>query len=267
MLKLFNVRNRVAIITGGMGMLGSEYAIVLGQAGAKVILFDMLEITEMKKRTDNLARLIGKKPYIKKVDVADEKDVSRAVKEVYEKYGRIDILINNAALTDLSLPGNFNRFAPFEKFSFELWNRELAVTLHGAFLCSRAVIPFMKKARRGTIVNISSTYGVVGPDNRIYEKGRFRSVAYATAKSGILNFSRALASYLAPYGIRVNTFTPGGVFARHDRRFLNAYSYRTMLGRMANKEEYRGPMLFLCSDASSYMTGSNLIVDGGWTAW
>jgi NAD(P)-dependent dehydrogenase (short-subunit alcohol dehydrogenase family) len=117
------------------------------------------------------------------------------------------------------------------------------------------------------MVNIASVYGAVGPDNRIYEKGKYRSPAYAAAKSGIYNFTRAFASYLAPYGIRVNAVTIGGVFAGHNRRFTRAYSYRTMMARMARKEEYQGPMLFLCSEASSYMTGATLVVDGGWTAW
>ncbi|MBI2625671.1 SDR family oxidoreductase [Candidatus Parcubacteria bacterium] len=263
---LFRLDGRVAIITGGAGMLGSEYAKTLAGAGAYVFLFDIRTPAAMKAHASMLCREIGR-PAIEgfSVDVSDEKKVQRAVAAVARKKKRIDILVNNAALTDLS--GKLNRFAPYEEFPLELWKRELDVGLTGAFLCARAVLPHMMRRRAGVIVNISSTYGVVGPDNRIYEKGKYRTPAYAAAKSAMLNFTRAFASYGAPHGIRVNTLTPGGVFVDHDKIFVKAYANRTMLGRMARRDEYRGAMLFLCSDASSYMTGSNLIVDGGWTAW
>lgn len=265
MHKLFNVQGKVAIITGGAGMLGTEYARALAGAGARVALFDILKPTPLARHAKRLAKECGSDVLGVSIDVTNEKDVARAVKRVIRTFGRIDILVNNAALTDLS--GAYNRFAPYEDFPLVLWKKEVEVTLTGSFLVMRAVAPHMMKAKSGVVVNIASVYGAVGPDNRIYEKGKFRSIAYATAKSGIYNFTRALASYFAPYGIRVNTLTLGGVFAGHGRRFTKAYGARAMLGRMMRREECRGPMLFLSSDASSYMTGANLIIDGGWTAW
>jgi len=261
---LFDLGGKVAIITGGGGMLGREYAKAIVGAGGRAILFDILASLEMRRRISDLGLDIGSVAGFK-VDVSNAAQVRRALKSVLKKFGRIDILINNAALTDLS--NRFDRFSPYEKFPEELWRREIEVTLGGAFNLAKAVIPHFKRRGSGVIVNVCSIYGIVGPDNRIYEPGKYRSLAYSTAKSGILNFTRALASYLAPFGVRVNTLTFGGVFDGHDRRFRRAYGLRAMLGRMANRQEVRGPMLFLCSDASSYMTGANLVVDGGWSAW
>jgi NAD(P)-dependent dehydrogenase (short-subunit alcohol dehydrogenase family) len=264
--QLFNLDGRVALITGGAGMLGSEYGKVLSDAGATVVLLDVVKSEKMKKHVAMLNQEWSSRIHGQSVDITRENDVKKVVQGVMQKFRRIDILINNAAMTDFS--GKADRFAAYENFPLEVWRTEIDVGLTGSFICAKAVAPHMMKARSGVIVNIASTYGVVAPDNRIYDKGKYRSIGYAAVKSAVLNFTRALASYFAPYGIRVNSLTPGGVEAPYlDRRFLRAYGQRAMLARMAKKEEYRGPMLFLCSDASSYMTGSNLIVDGGWTAW
>lgn len=263
--ELFNLDGKVAIITGGAGLLGTEYATVLGAAGAAVAFLDIRSPSAMRRHAAALRRRSLRPVLGLRVDITKEREVRTAVGEIMRRFKRIDILINNAALTDIS--GGGDRFSRYEKFPDELFQRELEVTLTGAFRVTKAALPAMMRRRRGVIVNISSIYGVSGPDNRIYPRGRYRSLGYATAKSGILNFTRALASYLAPHGIRVNTLTLGGVCSGQDRKFLRAYGARAMLGRMARAEEVRGPMLFLCSDASSYMTGANLIVDGGWTAW
>lgn len=263
---MFNLAGRVALITGGAGMLGNEYGKVLSDAGATVVLLDVLKPAQMKKHVAALNREWSFRIHGKSVDITREKEVNKVIDGIMARFHRIDILINNAAMTDFSAKAD--RFSPYEEFPLDLWRTEIDVGLTGSFICTKAVARHMMRARSGVIVNIASTYGVVAPDNRIYEKGKYRSIAYAAVKSAVLNFTRALASYFAPYGIRVNTLTPGGVQASYlDKRFLDAYARRAMLARMAKKEEYRGPMLFLCSDASSYMTGSNLIVDGGWTAW
>lgn len=261
----FELNTKVAIITGGGGMLGLEYAKTLGKAGAIPVLFDLLPTNDLEILAKKIELEIGKPVHCFSLDITDEKSVFDAVKLVQKQLGRIDILINNAALTDNS--GEYNRFAPYEDFPFELWKKEISVSLSGSFLATKAIIPIMKKQKSGVIVNISSIYGITGPDNSIYENGKYRSIAYATAKSGLINFTRALASYLGPDGIRVNTLTLGGVFTNHDKKFVDAYSKNTMLGRMATKDDYGAPMLFLCSKASEYMTGANLVIDGGWSAW
>jgi NAD(P)-dependent dehydrogenase (short-subunit alcohol dehydrogenase family) len=256
---------KVGIITGGCGMLGTEYARALSAAGAAVFLLDVLPRKKIDAHIKKHAEEFRGNVFGVHVDITDEKSVRDAVAHISRERGRVDILINNAALTDVS--GKKNRFAPYEDFPLDLWREELDVSLTGAFIATKAVIPYMKEQTSGVIVNVASIYGIVGADNRIYEKGKYRSIAYSAAKSGILNFTRALASYLAPHGVRVNTLTLGGVFDGHDRRFVREYSKRAMLARMMSREEVRGPMLFLCSDASSYMTGANLILDGGWSAW
>lgn len=265
---LFSVKGKVIIITGGTGMLGSEYARVLGEAGATVVIFDILKPSAMQARARALKKETNSPVIGVSVDITDKKKVNNAVNSVVKKLGKIDVLINNAALTDFSGFKDTNRFAPYEDFSLDIWEKEISVGLTGALICSQAVIPHMKKAKSGVIVNISSTHGIIAPDNRIYGEGRFKAITYPVIKSGILGLTGALASYLAPYNIRVNSLVPGGVKASYlDEQFEKDYSFRTMLGRMAKKDDYNGAMLFLCSDASSYMTGANLIIDGGWTAW
>jgi len=253
---LFSLRGKVVIITGGAGMLGLEYARNLSGAGAKVVLFDVRSNARAKK-FDHVV-----------VDITKKKEVIKAVKLVIKKYSRIDVLINNAAMNPVpGIEESAWQFSPYERYPLELWEREIAVGLTGMLLCSQAVIPIMKKQKSGSIINVSSIYGLVAPDNRIYERGKFKSIGYATVKGAVPNFTRALASYLRVTGIRVNTLTPGGVFAGQTPAFVKKYSERTLLGRMANQDEYNGAILFLASDASSYMTGANLVVDGGWTSW
>jgi 2-deoxy-D-gluconate 3-dehydrogenase len=194
------------------------------------------------------------------------------VERTLAERGRIDILINNAALDPKFDPKHANGQAvSFEDYPLDLWNRSLAVDLTGMFLCAQAVAKPMLGRGRGVIVNIASIYGLVGPDQRIYEKPgmqpRYKPVAYSVTKSAVLGLTRYLATYWAGKNIRVNTLTPGGTFHEHDDEFTMRYSHRTPLGRMADPSEYCGALLFLVSDASSYMTGANLVVDGGWTAW
>ncbi len=254
--KFFSLRGKVAIITGGAGMLGLEYARILSQAGARAVLFDVRSNPQAQKFD------------YQEVDITKKSQVVRAVKAAIKKYGRVDVLINNAAMNPV--PGtqeSLKQFNPYERYPIDLWEREIAVGLTGMLLCIQAVIPIMKRQKSGSIINVSSTYGLVAPDNRIYERGKFKSIGYATAKGAVPNFTRAMASYLRGTGVRVNTLTPGGVFAGHQASFVKRYSDRTLIGRMANRDEYNGAVLFLAADASSYMTGANLVVDGGWTSW
>jgi NAD(P)-dependent dehydrogenase (short-subunit alcohol dehydrogenase family) len=199
-----------------------------------------------------------------KVDLTNKNSIKNMVAKTIRRYSKIDVLVNNAVNQgDARL-----RTTPFEDFPLSNWNEAIAVNLTGVFLCCQEVGRVMVSQKRGVIVNIASTYGIVAPDQRIYGKSGQNSAAfYAATKSAIINLTRYLASYWSGGGIRVNTLTPGGVEKGQDPQFIKNYSQKTMLGRMAHKDEYVGALLFLTSDASSYMTGSNLIIDGGWTAW
>ncbi len=266
----FDLGGRVAIITGGAGLLGREYAKSLCDAGATVVVADV-NGDAARRLADELAAG-GQSALAVETDVASRSSVLAMVERTLAAYGRIDILVNNAALDpkfDRSHPGDRHAF---EDFPLDQWNRGVAVNLTGMFLCAQAVAHTMLAQGRGVIVNVSSTYGLVGPDQRLYEEPEgaprvYKPVVYSVTKSAVLGLTRYLAAYWAGRNIRVNTLTPGGVFNDHDEGFARRYSAKTMLGRMATRSEYCGALLFLVSDASSYMTGANLIVDGGWTAW
>lgn len=273
---LFDLSGRVAIVTGACGLLGIEHCDVLAEAGANVVLAD-IRLESCQNMSQNIASRRKVKALLVEVDVSIKESVTRMVKRVLDEFGRIDILINNAALTvKVGSEQIKDYFAPFEDYPLEIWEKALNVNLTGTFLCCQAVGKQMVKQKRGVIINICSTYGVVAPDHRIYANARspydptntFNTPAsYSATKGAILALTRYLATYWAGKNIRVNALTPGGVFDQHDEEFVKSYSYRTPIGRMADKKEYHGAILFLASDASSYMTGANLIVDGGWTAW
>jgi 2-deoxy-D-gluconate 3-dehydrogenase len=263
---------RAVIVTGGAGLLGQEYCRALVEAGASVVVADI----DGRRAESVAANLRGKNRTAVgvAVDVADEASVAELVLAALAAFGRIDGLVNNAALDPkFDRDRGSSLSAGFENYPLDLWNRALAVNLTGMFLCARGVAPTMLEQKKGVIVNVSSTYGMVGPDQRLYEADSpdaphaFKPVAYSVTKSGVLGFTRYLAAYWAGTGIRVNTLTPGGVLHEQPAEFVRRYSARTPLGRMAARDEYCGALLFLLSDASSYMTGSNLVVDGGWTAW
>lgn len=261
--KLFDLSGRVVVLTGAAGLLGSQYADGLSQAGANVVLIDK-DVSMCK----NLEKQLRKKYHIEylslKVDISNKKSVKGAISKIMKKFQRIDVLINNAVFPETKK----ERSIPFEEFPLNVWEKIISVNITGTFLCCQQVGQIMKKQKNGVIINVSSIYGLVGADQRIYEKSGLNStIAYAVTKSSILNLTRYLASYWSKQGIRVNTLSLGGVKNNQKSDFLKKYSYRTMLGRMANKDEYVGAMLFLASDASSYMNGGNLVVDGGWTAW
>jgi 2-deoxy-D-gluconate 3-dehydrogenase len=194
------------------------------------------------------------------------------VTSVIQRFKRIDILVNNAAIDPKFDPNSHqSNSGKFEEFPLGIWQKALAVNLTGAMLTCKAVSKPMLENGEGVIVNISSMYGIVGPDQRLYEKEgespKYKPVYYSVTKAGIIGLTRYLATYFAGRNIRVNALTPGGVFKDHDDDFLSKYSARVILGRMAEKDEMNGALLFLVSDASKYMTGANLVVDGGWTAW
>lgn len=269
-LDAFDLSGRVAIVTGGAGLLGHEFCRTLGEAGAAVVIAD-LDADAAANVAKGMAVPGGRAMGIR-VDVTEPASVHAMVEAVVRQYGAVDILVNSAALDPKFDPQHASRPAnAFEDFPLADWNQALAVNLTGMFLCAQAVASPMLAHGKGVIINLCSTYGLVGPDQRIYQRSgkpaEFKPVSYSVTKAGVLGLTRYLATYYAGRSIRVNALTPGGVFNQNDGEFVRNYSARTVLGRMADKDEMNGALLFLASDASAYMTGSNLVVDGGWTAW
>jgi NAD(P)-dependent dehydrogenase (short-subunit alcohol dehydrogenase family) len=250
---LFSLEDRVAIVTGGAGQLGAEIVRGLEERGARVAVFD-LEANEFR------------------VDVTDRGAIEEATKRVSDEWGVPHVLVNAAAL-DSPPDAPAEEVGPVETYPESSFDRVLDVNVKGTFLCCQVVGARMAAAGRGSIVNISSIYGLLSPVQDLYEFRRrggeefVKPVAYSVSKSALYNLTRYLATYWAKSGVRVNTLTLAGVFNDQPREFLDAYTARMPIGRMANVEEVVGPVVFLASDASSYVTGSNLVVDGGWSAW
>ena len=269
----FDLKDRVAVVTGGAGLLGAEFCKTLAEAGARVAIVD-LNINAAKKVADALT----KDGYNVKgfgVDITKPDSVKEFVASLLSDFGRLDILVNSAALDPKFDPDAASKgIAPgnFEDYPLDQWNAALNVNLTGMFLITQACVkPMIEHGKKGSIINICSTYGLNGPDQRIYIKDgkrvAFKPVYYTVTKAGVLGFTKYLAAYYADTEIRVNALTPGGVFNNHEEYFVKNYSAKTILGRMARKDEMNGALLFLASDASSYMAGNNVVVDGGWTAW
>jgi len=268
---LFDIENRVVIITGGLGQLGRQFSLSLLERGAKVAIFD-LAAGEEPAAQPFLTAIHESQLCLLTVDVTRRDSIEAALAQVKGKWGVPHALINAAALdSPPNAPANEN--GPFENCPESSWDRVIEVNLKGVFLCCQVAGGEMASAGRGSIINIGSTYGLVSPDQRIYEYRRssgnsfFKPIAYSASKSGLINLTRYLATYWAERNVRVNMLTLGGVFANQDPEFLKEYCARVPMGRMAGEDEYNGAVIFLISDASAYMTGSNLVIDGGWTAW
>jgi NAD(P)-dependent dehydrogenase (short-subunit alcohol dehydrogenase family) len=276
--ELFGLGGQVAIVTGGMGRLGGRYVVALAEAGASVAAFDL-----PGRRNAAVQQLIasGRPVSTHDLDVTRRTAVDDAIGDVTRRFSTPTILINNAGLgsspADLAL-----ETGRFEQYPERAWDAMIESHLKSALVTSQSFIaqfratsavPSTLSTHSGSIINVSSTYGVVSPDQSVYEYRRtggteyFKPVGYSVAKSGVLNFTRWLAEYCAPFGVRVNTLVPGGVREPdHAPEFVVEYEKRTPLGRMAADTDYDGAILFLASRASAYMTGATLVVDGGWTA-
>ncbi len=267
----FSLGGKTALITGGGGLLGKQFTLALAQAGARVIVADIN--FDIAQEQAEVIRSEGFTAQALLVDVSDPASVKSLINESLAAFGSIDVLINNAALDPKFEPQHMQ--APtdnaFESYPLQAWNDSLRVNLTGLFLVSQEVVVPMLAQQRGVIINICSTYGLVAPDQRLYDMPgkprKFKPVDYAVTKAGVLGMTHYLAAYYAGQNIRVNALSPGGVFNQHDEDFVKNYSARTILGRMADLDEMNAAILFLASDASSYMTGANLVVDGGWTTW
>lgn len=268
---LFALRDRVVVVTGGLGQLGRRFAASLVEHGARVAVVDV------RGDSADAAEVFGADVPADRVlcvggDITRKASLEEALRRIESAWETPWGLVNNAALdSPPDAPAAEN--GPFEDYPESSWDRVMEVNLKGTFLASQVFGGRMAERGQGSIVNISSIYGVVSPDQGLYEYRRaagaefFKPVAYSASKSGLLNLTRYLATYWAPKGIRVNTLTLAGVFNNQDPEFLRNYCPRVPLGRMARADEYNGAIVFLMSDAASYMTGSNMVVDGGWTAW
>jgi NAD(P)-dependent dehydrogenase (short-subunit alcohol dehydrogenase family) len=270
---LFDLTGRVAVITGGAGLLGEQHARIVAEAGGIPILLD-LNGDRAATIARGLSEEFGVPARGRTANIVERADIEAVLNDTLNDHGRVDILINNATnnpQVEESGPVNFSRF---ETFPLEQWARDIGVGLTGAFLCSQVFGVEMARRRRGVIVNIASDLALIGPDQRLYRRDDVpedrqptKPVTYSVVKSALLGLTRYLATYWADAGVRVNAICPGGVYDGQPPDFVAKLTSLIPMGRMAAVDEYQGAMLFLISDASSYMTGANLVVDGGRTCW
>lgn len=267
---LFDLSGRVAIITGGAGLLGYQHGSILAAAGANVVLLDLVAanpgLRSSQLQDTHKIECLGLP-----VDITSERSLLDARDAILAKFGRIDILINNAANNPkVEATANGEQWSRLENFPIEVWNADIAVGLTGAFLCSRIFGAEMVKRNCGVILNIASDLAVIAPDQRLYRKEGVpedqqpvKPVTYSVVKTALIGLTRYLSTYWTAHNIRVNAISPGGVFAGQPEEFTTKLHQLIPMRRMAHTDEYQGAVLFLCSDASSYMTGHNLVVDGG----
>ncbi len=261
--EMMNLKGRVAVITGGAGHIGSEMADTLAELGASIVLLDIA------RDADAAAKRLSAKHGVKVVshvaDLREAQAIRSIPKAVGEQFGRLDILINCAAMVGSSEKKGWA--APFQEQSLEAWNEALEVNLTAPFLLTQACADLLAKSGQGSVINVGSIYGMVGPDWRLYaDTPMGNPAAYGASKGGLLQLTRWMATTLAP-AIRVNAITAGGVYRDHQEPFLSRYVSRVPAGRMATEEDFKGAVAYLASDLSLYVTGQNLVVDGGWTAW
>ncbi|MBR9973737.1 SDR family oxidoreductase [Magnetospirillum sulfuroxidans] len=267
---LFDLSGKVAVVTGGAGVIGTEVCRGLAAHGAEVAVLDV-NAEAAERLAQDLEKTCGVRAIGVSGDVASPDSVRDMVAQIVDRLGGIDVLHNNAASKSKN-PGDF--FKPLEEFDFQVWRDIMSVNLDGMFLVAQAVGKLMvAQGRGGSMIQTASTYGVVGPDFRIYDGSEYMGyqittpAAYSASKAAVLGLTRHLATYWADKGIRVNTLVPGGVESGQNETFQRNYGARVPLGRMANRSEMVGAVVYLASDASSYMTGQTMVVDGGWTAW
>jgi len=270
---LFDLPGRVAVITGGAGLLGVQHAEAIAEAGGHPVLADIDEEKAIEK-----ARIISGKYRVDSIgirtDITNKSEVEALLDTILKRFGRVDILINNAAIDPKVEKDTTINSSRLETFSLNLWNIEIAVGLTGAMLCSKIFGSEMAKRGKGVILNISSDLGIIAPDQRIYrnkllpeDQQYVKPVTYSVIKHGLIGLTKYLATYWADKGVRVNSISPGGVYTNQDPEFIERLTNLIPLGRMAHEDEYKAAIIFMVSDASSYMTGANLVIDGGRSCW
>jgi NAD(P)-dependent dehydrogenase (short-subunit alcohol dehydrogenase family) len=290
---LFSLDGRVAVVTGALGLLGRHHCAAFAEAGARVVVAD-LNHGACEQAAGELTSRFGRQAFGYGVDVTKPDSVGSLARAVNDALGPVDVLVNNAAIDDKvdkrdkgdkvdkgervdkadpsAAREEARRRSRFENYRLESWQASIDVNVTGTFLCCQIIGAEMARRGRGSIINIASIYGIVAPDQSLYRAADgtqmfYKSAVYSTTKGAVTSFTRFLAAYWGSTGVRVNTLTPGGVEDGQGARFIQNYAARTPLGRMAQPTDYKGALVFLASDASVYMTGANLVVDGGWTAW
>ena len=274
LLELFSLKGKVIVITGATGLLGRKHAEAVACYGGVPILLDLSQ-----QVIDNLANELNDKYKVGSIgfaiDITDEKAIENNVKQLIEKFGKIDVLVNNAANNPKVEDNKEVNFSRLENFSLASWNDDIAVGLTGAFLCAKHFgFAISQNTNGGSIVNISSDLGLISPDQRLYQQSGLpesqqpvKPVTYSVVKTGVIGLTRYLATYWAEKNVRCNAVCPGGVESGQPDDFLREVSKRIPMGRMANSDEYQGVLLWMLSDASSYLNGSIIPVDGGRVAW
>jgi NAD(P)-dependent dehydrogenase (short-subunit alcohol dehydrogenase family) len=272
-LEKFNLDGKLAIITGGAGLLGVKHAEAITEAGGIPVLWD-INTQKVQQSSREISERYNVMCLGMSVDITNPKIVRKGLKEVLNKLHQVDILINNAANDPKVADDKTLVWSRLENFSFDLWQKDITVGLTGAFLCSQAVGTHMAQSGGGVILNVASDLGIIAPDQRIYRKDGLheevqpvKPVSYSVIKHGIVGLTKYLATYWADKNVRVNSISPGGVYTNQPDDFVEKLVKLIPMKRMANPDEYKAAVLFLVSDASSYMTGANLVVDGGRTCW
>jgi NAD(P)-dependent dehydrogenase (short-subunit alcohol dehydrogenase family) len=271
----YDLSGRVCVITGGAGFLGQQFAQAVAEMGALPILFD-LDAKALKKAGEIVEAESGRCE-TEVADVSDESSLAAAVSRLAARHGRIDILINNAALTKYGCDADPEKFfAPFEETSNSVWEAGLRINLTGVMLACKVIGPVMVRQGKGSIINLGSDVGVISPDQRIYARDDESGYAgvpfntpafYSVSKAAVIHLTKHLATLWAAQGVRVNCFSPAGVYRDHDEGFVQKLTERIPMARMGGINEYKGAIVFLASDASSFMTGHNLVMDGGRSIW
>ncbi len=270
----FDLTGHVAIVTGGAGLLGKQHALALAEVGAAVVIADIRQ-DAAAKLAEQVSAEFPSSVLALKLDVIDRESIQSAYRQTLERFGRIDILINNSAIDPkVRGDGSLLETSRFEHFPLDDWSFQIAVGLTGAFLCAQVFGTHMAVNSGGVILNIASDLSVIAPDQRLYRKEGLpedrqpvKPVTYSVIKTGLIGLTRYLATYWADKGVRVNALSPGGVYNGQPEGFVTRLANLIPIGRMANVDEYRGAIQFLCSDASKYMTGQNIVMDGGRSCW
>jgi NAD(P)-dependent dehydrogenase (short-subunit alcohol dehydrogenase family) len=271
--KDISVEGKVILLTGAFGLIGKEISRSFLEQGAKVILADINEQAQAAIKADLLKHFTDEQFLISTLDITNDASIENCLNKVLDKYGRVDVLINNAAIDakfDKHHSSAVNN-SRFENYPIELLRKSVDVNLIGTVQITQAVCRIMMRQKSGNIINVASTYSLVAPNQELYNFGeeeiKYKPIDYIATKSFVPNYTRYLATFYAKENIRCNAIVPHGIYNEHEEKFTNNFAKYSPLGRMCDKSELRGPFTFLASDASSYMTGSVLVVDGGWTAW